>query len=594
MRLEQPKLTRRTLLGAAAAAGLTATPALPATPTGAGSTAPASAGSAAPAGAGLTATPAGAGSAAAPAGAGLAASADTSVALLEQWAQAPGSHPLVPDIARAGYRLGARTPRGRAVARVTDFGARADGTTDCAPAFNAALRSVGERGGGAVLVPRGTFRLESPVFMHWSNVVLRGAGRDATVLHFSRSLDDGYRPSRQSNGNSRWSWTGGQIWFVAPERRAVSEAEDYAGTEGWLLGDTLAEVAAATRGQRTLLVSDTGRLRAGDLVILESANPPDASLLRHLAGDIPGTLSYDWRARAPQLVTGSGGQYVQYATLQWPVRIAEVHGERLVTLAQPIRYDLRPEWPTRLRAAGPTVHDSGVEALTVRNEMAAMTAHNRHPGANGVCFQAVHDCWAAEVRVENCDLGFGFTSAKSITLDRVTVGGRAAHHSFACRMQSHDNLVQNFEIEPFTVPVPAGAVHHGLNLEGLSAGNVWRRGLMAEGTFDTHRALPFESARTDITLVNNGRVGGSAASGPLFGARVVHWNIRVTGGSSYAISIADVAPRGLALGIQGVGGSGSSLVPDFAGDLESLPACGGVRPRISDLYSAQRGCLPVA
>ncbi len=96
-----------------------------------------------------------------------------------------------------------------------------------------------------VLVPRGTYRLDSPVFMHWSNVVLRGAGRDATVLHFTRPLDDSYRPTRQASGNSRWSWTGGQIWFIAPERRARSEAEDFAGSEGWLLGDTLATVAPA-------------------------------------------------------------------------------------------------------------------------------------------------------------------------------------------------------------------------------------------------------------------------------------------------------------------------------------------------------------
>jgi len=510
---------------------------------------------------------------------------------MDQWAEADGMHPLVPDVARAGYRLGARPPRPRVVARVTDFGARADGATDCAPAFNAALRAVGEHGGGAVQVPRGTYLLSSPVFMHWSNVVLRGAGRDATVLHFSRSLDDGYRPARQSNGNSRWSWTGGQIWFIAPERRARSEAEDFAGTEGWLLGDTLAEVGAASRGQRTLLVSDTSRLHPGDLVVLECDNPPDASLLKHLAGDVAGTRAYDWPTRAPQLVTGSGGQYVQYATLQWPVRVAAVLGERLVKLAQPVKYELRPGWPARLRAAGPTVHDSGVEGLTVRNELVAMTAHNRHPGANGVCFQAVHDCWASEVRVENCDLGFGFTSAKSTTLDRVAVGGRAAHHSFACRMQSHDNLVDDFEIEAFTVPVPSGAVHHGLNLEGLSSGNVWRRGRMAEGTFDTHRALPFENARTDITLVNNGRVGGSAASGPLFGARIAHWNIRITSGSPYAVTIADAAPRGLAVGIQGTAGTASELTPDFAGDLESLLADHGVRPQVTDLYTAQRDRL---
>jgi hypothetical protein len=513
---------------------------------------------------------------------------DASAALLDQWAQAPGSHPLIPDISRAGYRLGSRPPRPPVVTRVTDHGARADGTTDCAPAFNAALRAAGERGGGVVLVPRGTYVLQSPVFMHWSNVVLRGAGREATVLHFRRTLDDGYRPARQSNGNSRWSWTGGQVWFIAAERRARSEAEDFAGTEGWLLGDVLAQAGAGSRGQRTLLVSDTSALRAGDMVMLECENPPDASLLTHLAGDIPGARSYDWPRRAPQLVTGSGGQYVQYATLQWPVRIEAVLGDRLVALAQPLKYDLRAGWPARLRALGPTVHDSGVEHLTIRNEPVAMTAHNKHPGSNGVCFQAVHDCWASDVRVENCDLGFGFTYAKSNTVSRVVVGGRAAHHSFACRMQSHDNLVEDFEIEAFTVPVPSGAVHHGLNVEGLSSGNVWRRGRMAEGTFDTHRALPFENARTDITLVNNGRVGGSAASGPLFGARIAHWNVRITGGSAYAVTIADVAPRSVTVAVQGATGTSSELPPDFTGDLENLLIAQDSPPRITDLYTAQR------
>ena len=32
---------------------------------------------------------------------------DTRADLLEQWREAPGSHPLVPDVSRAGYRLGA-------------------------------------------------------------------------------------------------------------------------------------------------------------------------------------------------------------------------------------------------------------------------------------------------------------------------------------------------------------------------------------------------------------------------------------------------------------------------------------------------------
>ena len=146
-------------------------------------------------------------------------------------------------------------------------------------------------------------------------------------------------------------------------------------------------------------------------------------------------------------------------------------------------------------------------------------------------------------------------------------------------MQSHDNLVDDFVIEPFTVPVPGGAVHHGLNLEGLSSGNVWRRGRMSEGTFDTHRALPFENARTNITLVNNGRVGGSAASGPLFGARIAHWNVRITSGSPYALTI---GRRGAAQPDRRRPGHRpartASSPRDFSGDLENVLADHGRAP----------------
>ncbi|GAA1537553.1 glycosyl hydrolase family 28-related protein [Kribbella lupini] len=513
---------------------------------------------------------------------------DTSSELLAEWSEAPGTHPLIPDISHAGYRGGERPRAPRTIARVTDFGARPGSTADAAPAFNAAVQYAGTHGGGTIVVPPGVYRLDSPIWIHWSNVVLKGSGRDRTILHFTRPLEESYRPNLQPSLQSRWSWTGGQIWVIAPERKAKSEAEDFAASEGWLLGDTLAEVSAASRGQRTLLVSSTANLAAGDLVVLETDNPADAGVLKHLAGDVPGTADYDWPVKAPQLTTGSAGQYIQYATLQWPVRIEAILGERLIRLAQPLRYDLKPSWPSRLRELGPTVHDVGVESLTIRNELKPMTIHNRHPGANGLCFQAVHDCWAADVRVENCDLGFGFTTTKAVTLTDVVVGGRSAHHSFACRMQAHDNLVDGFEIEAFAVPLPTGALHHGLNLEGLSAGNVWRRGRMAEGTFDTHRAMPFENARTDITLVNNGRVGGSAASGPLFGARIAHWNVRITSGSPYAIQLADVAPRSLTVGLQGLTSDSSGLPRDFQGDLENGTFLLGERPAVRDLYAAQR------
>ncbi len=219
--MDYPRLSRRLLLGGAAAI---------------------------PAGAALPAALPGIAAAIPPHGTATRKPKDISAELLDQWAKAPGTHPLIPDISHAGYRGGERPRRPRVVARVTDFGARPDLATDSAVAFNAAVRYAGEHGGGTIVVPPGTYRLDSPLWMHWSNVVLKGSGRDRTILHFTKPLEESYRPNLQPSLQSRWSWTGGQIWVIAPERKAKSEAENFAASEGWLLGDTLAEIGSASRG----------------------------------------------------------------------------------------------------------------------------------------------------------------------------------------------------------------------------------------------------------------------------------------------------------------------------------------------------------
>src|SRR5688572_28339461 len=50
-------------------------------------------------------------------------------------------HPVLPDVSTAGHRGGETPPRRPVVARVTDFGARGDGTTDDAEAFETAVRA---------------------------------------------------------------------------------------------------------------------------------------------------------------------------------------------------------------------------------------------------------------------------------------------------------------------------------------------------------------------------------------------------------------------------------------------------------------------
>jgi hypothetical protein len=245
------------------------------------------------------------------------------------------------------------------------------------------------------------------------------------------------------------------------------------------------------------------------------------------------------------------------------------------------------------------VHDSGVEGLTIENALRAQTTHNDHPGSNGMCFQAVHDCWASDVHVLNADVAFSMTSAKSCTLSDVSAGGRSLHHFTITRAQSHDNLVEDFVLEDFTIPATPGSYLHGINVEQLSSGNVWRRGTMHTGTFDSHRGLPFENLRTDITLVNKDAVpGGAFDAGPLFGARTVHWGIDVLSDESLCMDITDVAPRSLTAGITGPAEPGSRLrgVPAnayFLGDLQSQRVAFGVDLGSSrDLLELQRAMVP--
>lgn len=113
---------------------------------------------------------------------------------------------------------------------------------------------------------------------------------------------------------------------------------------------------------------------------------------------------------------------------------------------------------------------------------------------------------------------------------------------------------------------------------------------MRMGTFDSHRGLPFANVHTDITVDNNGRHGGDAIAGPLFGVRFAHWNIRVTNGRAGLMKIDGLAPYSATVGISTVTEFDQIDVPDFTGDLHSRLELYGttdvVRPR--NLYDAQR------
>ncbi|WP_420712030.1 MULTISPECIES: glycosyl hydrolase family 28-related protein [unclassified Streptomyces] len=515
-------------------------------------------------------------------------------ALWREFTRTPLTHPQIPYIGRAGYRAGAsRFPRPRVVADVTAYGAVADGTTDCAPAINRAIAAAGRAGGGTVTIPPGTYRIDDVIRLGDSNVVLRGAGSGRTTLYATKNLTEliGVYGSRYGGDKSSWSWAGGLIW-LAPRTRwesLTTAIRDRAWPfEGWTGNrrdewTTLTTVAPAKRGSWTVTVADASALRPGRLVLLRLADDSAHTLLQHMAGDGPGPAAYVWDDKT---------KLTSYVPYEWPVRVHRVHGRR-VTLERPLPLDIRSEWDPRLTTHVTELTGSGVEGLTLEAVQTPQSPHLLDKGYNGVVLQCAYDCWVDDVTVRHVDNGFGLVAASACTLRRTRVAGRGSHHPYFCREGSHDNLIEDFTIEERTVPAPANTQLHGINVEGLSSHNVWSRGDMRMGTFDSHRGLPFANVRTDITVDNNGRHGGDASAGPLFGARFTHWNIRVTNGRAGLMKIDGLAPYSATVGINEVREFDQTDVPDFTGDLHSRLELYGttdaVRPR--NLYDAQRALL---
>ncbi|MER7399489.1 glycosyl hydrolase family 28-related protein [Streptomyces sp. NPDC000151] len=516
-------------------------------------------------------------------------------ALWDEFTARPFRHPQIPYVGRAGSRRGPRTAgEGPVIDAVREHGAVPDGSKDSAPALNRAIEAAGRRGGGVVTLPPGTFRIDGIVRIGHDHVVLRGAGSGRTKLLATKHLTELIGPygSRYGGDKTAWSWTGGLIWLCPTARWdslvAAIRKRDWP-FEGWTGNRrdewrTLTAVRPARRGDRTVTVADASRLSPGALVLLRLADDKGHTLLQHIAGDGPGPAAYTWHDKV---------KLTSYVPYEWPVRIVRIKG-RSVTLERPLPLDVRPEWDPRLTTHVPALVGAGVEGLTIEAVETPQSPHLHDKGYNALTLQCAYDCWVRDVVARHVDNGFGMTAASACTISNTRVAGRGSHHPYYCREGSHDNLFEDFTIEQRTVPTPPGTQLHGINVEGLSSYNVWSRGRMEMGTFDSHRGMPFANVRTDIVLNNNGRHGGDMRAGPLFGARFTHWNVRVTNGRAGMVRIDGLAPYSVTAGISEVREFDQTDQPDFTGDLHSRLMAygrpGTVRPR--NLYEAQRRLRP--
>jgi len=279
----------------------------------------------------------------------------------------------LPDFSQAGYHAGeAAIPDVPVKGNVRDFGARGDGSTDDTAAFAAAIAAVND---GALLIPAGRYRLSDIVHIRKGNLVLRGegSGPSGTTLYFARSLMEILGLQNPPNPNVL-SWSGGLIRIepVGPDGSAVTVT------------------AARVRGDNQLTVSSTANLVSGAMVYLRLIDTSARTLWRHVHND--------------QVDPASVPGLCATTSLHWPVRIATVQGNR-VTLAQPLRTDLRMEWAPALVPMN-SLSEVGIEHLRIEFPITAYPGHHNEHGFNAIDFEkSVVNSWVRDVEFANADSG---------------------------------------------------------------------------------------------------------------------------------------------------------------------------------------------
>ncbi len=346
---------------------------------------------------------------------------------------------VYPNWTRTGVQGG--IPHVAPAARLEEFGARADDDRDDSAALDKACRTVGEKGGGAILLSEGTYHLDWPVTVRHDGVVIRGAGRDKTRVVFRYALPAGgvgfydLKPGDRLGRDTtitlhcrpaglmkmaiqvddqvlgRWErskHSGNTFSMSARASHVVGRQKDGAhrlrGVAEYSDGSTLhSEIPVVLDAH----YKDTRQVPSWRAAILFSGQGLQGKPLKLARDGRRGDLTLDLES-AEGLAPGDGlwiegpaterwktltrcacewGRYRQYETL-----IEKIEGRR-VTLAQPLRIDFPVIDGSLVRKVAP-IRRCGVEDLSIeQTEDLWITT---------VLFSDGWNCWARGVMVKKC------------------------------------------------------------------------------------------------------------------------------------------------------------------------------------------------
>ncbi len=399
----------------------------------------------------------------------------------------------LPDVSYAGYHSGEKPlPTPEIVANVKEFGAKGDGTTDDAPAFQKAIDSIEA---GAILVPNGRYLIKNIIEIEKAGVVLRGESRDGVVLYcpeYLNTIRPNWGATTSGRRTSNYSWSGGFIIL-----------------KGSYHSKQLAAITKpAKRFDNVVHVDDASSLRVGQWVEIRQQDTKQNTLARHLYTDDPGKTE-KIRGRTRASLTS---------------RIQSINGNK-VTLGRRLRFDIRAEWKPVVLQFRPSVSESGIENLTFEFPVTPYKGHFTELGYNPIALYDVVNCWVDNIRIQNADSGI-FISGRYCTIQNILYEsnrppdsrGDTGHHGIY--ISDDDNLYTNFDIQTSFI--------HDLSVSHC-AGNVISNGKGKDVSFDHHKRVPYANVYTNIDTglgTQVWRCGGGAALGKHCAGYGSFWNIR--------------------------------------------------------------------
>ena len=402
----------------------------------------------------------------------------------------------LPDFSFAGYHCGEKPlPKIEQVADVKQFGAKGDGTTDDSGAIQKAIDSTKS---GAIFIPEGKYLLGEVVTISKSNIVLRGAGPDKTVLYMPKSLQNLHPKASSEEGKSPYAFSGGFITIQGTDK-----------------GGKIADVdAPAKRGDRVLNLSAVINIKPGEFIRLEMTDH-EHTLGKYLHAD--------------QADAGVATYKEKKHFVDWVVRVVAVDGKK-VTIDAPLRTDIRSEWKPEIFECKPTVQEVGIEDLAFVFSGIPKLAHLKEEGFNSIQLRGAWNSWVKNIKVTDADNGVIAGLCRFCTFDGSVFKeekreGITGHHALWATGQSQECLFLNFKFETKYV--------HDLTVEGMASGNVFMKGSGVSIDFDHHRNAPYENLFTDIDTGDGKRIWDSSGRedrGPHSGARETFWNIRASKG----------------------------------------------------------------